>query len=145
MGEGEEMKKYKVWNYGMCGATLLVWLGMTGLYLYESNSRSLLEIWRNSPGNILRTLFLFLLIQYFTPGILLLVSVKQDGQHDRTAAITFSAIALGVALFLVPAGRVISCIARIEVPYLSHAYYGHAVLAVLALAQLIWLLCNKIK
>ena len=137
------MKKYGGWNISILLITVLIWIGMVGVQLYESSSRSLTLIREDFPGNILRILFLFLFIQYFTPGILVMISVKQDRLHDRVGAITFAGIALGISLLLVPVGRFISRIAMIEVPYEAHAYYGHIALAVVALIQLIRQVCKK--
>lgn len=87
--------------------------------------------------NIVLSIFFCLLVQYFTPAILLMVSVGCLGKR-QAAALVFDILALIMAVIMLPVGYLISYLATIESPHFSYAFLGNGVILLLAAVQLVF-------
>ena len=89
--------------------------------------------------NLVLSIFFCLLVQYFTPAILLIVSVCCLGKR-QTVALVFDILAMIMAVIMLPVGYLISYLATIESPHFSYAFLGNGVILLLAAVQLVFVI-----
>ena len=85
--------------------------------------------------NIVLSFFFCLLVQYFTPAILLMVSVGCLGKR-QIAALVFDILAVSMAAIMLSAGY----LATIESPHFSYAFLGNGVILLLATVQMVFVI-----
>lgn len=89
--------------------------------------------------NIVLSFFFCLLVQYFTPAILLMVSVGCLGKR-QIAALVFDILAVSMAAIMLSAGYFLSYLATIESPHFSYAFLGNGVILLLATVQMVFVI-----
>lgn len=89
--------------------------------------------------NIVLSIFFCLLVQYFTPAILLMVSVGCLGKRQVTALV-FDILAMIMAVIMLPAGYFLSYLATIESPHFSYAFLGNGVILLLTAVQMVFVI-----
>ena len=76
---------------------------------------------------------------YFTPAILLMVSVGCLGKR-QIVALVFDILAVSMAAIMLSAGYFLSYLATIESPHFSYAFLGNGVILLLATVQMVFVI-----